>query len=563
MIIEKERDLLLQKIMLVYLTHEIEVNDFSVLSKLYDMSNIDNDVLIRKAHSIRAVVDSPDRMIYYDMVYCIVDKTKESPTIFQDFNELLKNKYHRKYAEYERLLDLWKKGKDWVEFYMTTYAKNPIVDVSLKMAILYFPLFYKNMEFVNLIENSYLETVKFCSYAYNTYDIDTIDKAYTFNTGENIFESIQFERYLEKRKAELAEFVSKQFNEKADSDSVCDVIGKLLKTKATKERTKLSLNIDFIPTGVTRRTIIDHFGGATWYTEVTTDKKGGYKTAKDYNPDVENIVRSYYREYIKRAFSCCKEKGNTEFSKIYMSRECIPESVAESFNAIMYMYNLDVMCWMFNQIKDKYYKNFSWEKVTCQDLSFRYNQIISELQDSINSLNNKLVLNIREQQKIREELRTERHIDDKSENAAIISLEQEVGRLNKKIDDKDDEIVSLRRQLESKEEYIRILMSQEEDEIESEIDISLLQQKRYLFVGHIKEAIPELRRNFPNSIFMEEETTSINNIQVDGIVMLIKYMSHAMFYKVNSSGLLKEVPVVRCNTKNVSNIYRKMTELEV
>ena len=62
---------------------------------------------------------------------------------------------------------------------------------------------------------------------------------------------------------------------------------------------------------------------------------------------------------------------------------------------------------------------------------------------------------------------------------------------------------------------------------------------------------------------MEEETTSINNIQVDGIVMLIKYMSHAMFYKVNSSGLLKEVPVVRCNTKNISNIYRKMTELEV
>lgn len=246
-----------------------------------------------------------------------------------------------------------------------------------------------------------------------------------------------------------------------------------------------------------------------------------------------------------------------------MSRECIPENVAESFNAIMYMYNLDVMCWMFNEIKDKYYKNFSWEKVTCQDLSFRYNQIISELKDNINSLNNKLVLNIREQQKIREELRTERHMDDKSENAAIISLEQEVGRLNKKIDDKDDEIVSLRRQLESKEEYIRILMSQEEDEIESEIDISLLQQKRYLFVGHIKEAIPELRRNFPNSIFMEEETTSINNIQVDGIVMLIKYMSHAMFYKVNSSGLLKEVPVVRCNTKNISNIYRKMTELEI
>lgn len=124
---------------------------------------------------------------------------------------------------------------------------------------------------------------------------------------------------------------------------------------------------------------------------------------------------------------------------------------------------------------------------------------------------------------------------------------------------KDEEIISLKHQLESKEEYIQLLLNQDYPEITQPIDVTLLQSKRYLFVGHANEALPELRKVFPNSIFMDSENTNISNIQVDGIVMLIKFMSHAMFYKVNSSGLTNNVPLVRCNTKNINTIYNKMT----
>ena len=115
--------------------------------------------------------------------------------------------------------------------------------------------------------------------------------------------------------------------------------------------------------------------------------------------------------------------------------------------------------------------------------------------------------------------------------------------------------------MESKEEYTQLLLNKDDPDVTREIDVTLLQQKRYLFVGHANEALPELRRTFPNSIFMESEGATINNIQVDGIVMLIKYMSHAMFYKVNVSGLTKEIPIVRCNTKNINTIYNKMMDL--
>lgn len=84
-----------------------------------------------------------------------------------------------------------------------------------------------------------------------------------------------------------------------------------------------------------------------------------------------------------------------------------------------------------------------------------------------------------------------------------------------------------------------------------------LQNKRFLFVGHIGEALPELKHKFPNSIFMESETASLSGVEVDAIVMLIKWMSHSMFYKIKSSALA-QAKTIMCNTKNIETILQKM-----
>ena len=63
---------------------------------------------------------------------------------------------------------------------------------------------------------------------------------------------------------------------------------------------------------------------------------------------------------------------------------------------------------------------------------------------------------------------------------------------------------------------------------------------------------------FSNSIFMESETHNLSGIEVDAIVMLIKWMSHGMFYKIKASNNLSKVKCIMCNTKNINSILQKI-----
>lgn len=57
---------------------------------------------------------------------------------------------------------------------------------------------------------------------------------------------------------------------------------------------------------------------------------------------------------------------------------------------------------------------------------------------------------------------------------------------------------------------------------------------------------------------MESETAHISNIEVDAVVMLIKWMSHSMFYKVKATGSLTDKKIIMCNTKNIDTVLQKM-----
>ena len=89
-------------------------------------------------------------------------------------------------------------------------------------------------------------------------------------------------------------------------------------------------------------------------------------------------------------------------------------------------------------------------------------------------------------------------------------------------------------------------------------DLDFLQSKRYLFAGHISEVITELKYKFPNSIFMESETMNLSGIEVDAVILLIKWMSHSMFYKIKSNGKMSKTKIIICNTKNIETILQKM-----
>ena len=56
----------------------------------------------------------------------------------------------------------------------------------------------------------------------------------------------------------------------------------------------------------------------------------------------------------------------------------------------------------------------------------------------------------------------------------------------------------------------------------------------------------------------EPETNNLSGIKVDAVVMLIKWMSHSMFYKVKASSALSHSKIIMCNTKNIDTILQKM-----
>lgn len=149
----------------------------------------------------------------------------------------------------------------------------------------------------------------------------------------------------------------------------------------------------------------------------------------------------------------------------------------------------------------------------------------------------------------------------KEKDSEIIPFERAAAEFEKKMEEKDKEIEKLKQQIRSRDEFIELLENVDDGEIPETIDIQTLQAKRYLFVGNIKEAMPELHRKFSNSLFMENENFSLTSIKVDMIVMLVKYMSHGMYYKIKAANTLSNIPVVMCNTKNIDTVYAAMAKV--
>ena len=105
------------------------------------------------------------------------------------------------------------------------------------------------------------------------------------------------------------------------------------------------------------------------------------------------------------------------------------------------------------------------------------------------------------------------------------------------------------------------LQKQVEDDVAESVDPELLKTKRYLFAGHESDIVGKLKREFPNSVFITENTTDISNIKVDGIVMLISKISHSLYYKIKKSSIYREVDTVLCNSDNINNVFLDMSKV--
>lgn len=536
--------------MLLILNTAIGQNDYSCLQKLYELIHIDNNKLIKRLHEHRFICYSPKDTIFTDMEYIIFLESENNHAIIETFYNIYAKKYPsliKKLAFAEKKYEKDMSADE--SFIRGNHQHNKPIIYTL---FSHFLLFYSDV--IWDCEPYGLNFNQYCQMAASTFtsDYNLHDIIFRFDSDEEVFSSAQYKRFLSKRREELATVANSYFKDmNITANNLDKSLGEILRSKATPVTTPLRSTIDGIVTGVASDLLVANYGGAVWYDQVTTTTAQTNGFALNYRPDIDELIDLYYKNVVKNACVRYSAETGEKISRIYLARELSTDSPSVDLFSIMYMYNLSIYCKLFTTLLEDYYRNFSWEKLTQQALSIRYENIVSSLQEQIKSCTDKISLLAEQNHLLRQQI-------VKNTNTDVLPYERTISTLNEKLEAKDLEILSLKQQLESKERYIELLSSADDPEIEEEVNLDRLKEKRYLFVGHIKEALPQLHREFPNSLFMENESFSLHNIKVDGIIMLIKYMSHAQFYKINSTTSLSNIPIVRCNTKNINTIFSAM-----
>lgn len=543
------------------LSTDIRNKRYNELQKIYESLNLrNNDKLVNKLNEERTVGALFTSIVYTDILFVIADYINDRQEI-ADLVDLL-------YAK--RCPKIKKMFIDWETQYASVGTIKSVPKFKMSYTENYYLhfLFYKSDVFTEpdkvLKGFDYEEDRYMLNYSFYMTDKNTFDNAFIFCADEKeareylsnggadredkefVLQSKFFDRYLAKRRCELADYL--QIEENKLAEYIHNEMKSHSKNGEMPTRSGIVGQIEIF----TRDIIANQNGGTSWYNAMTTTgNEKWYGESVLYVPDVDGLIRNYFKSYIATRYIELVVEKKQGFNKITLSKDCIPSSYEMVYQTILCMYEMDVLYKMFALMQKQYYTDFSWEKITNQDVATRYEDIISDLEQTITDKENKIKSLVQKNNTLSLQITA-----DKSKQTAPLVAEN--NKLLKVIEDKESEIADLKRRLEYQELFISELNKPVNEEVNNTYDLELLQSKRYLFVGHIADALPDLKRKFPNSVFMESETANISNVEVDAVVMLIKWMSHSMFYKVKASRNLSEVKNIMCNTKNIETILQKM-----
>ena len=528
------------------LTLDIFNNRFSELQQLYEALNLkDNQKILDKLDEDRNIGYDFTKMVYMDMILVIADYIDVRPEI----NDLFRSLYKKRFPHVAKIFnEIESNFKATGSVYVSKKLKFSISESHFFNYLAYLSDVIEDPEkhFTTL---DYQEDIRGLYNAFYLSDRNLIDDQLYFDgdKDETILDSIFFEKYLKKRRTELAEYIG------VDESSLDEYIHSVMKSNSADGVVTHKDGIIGVIEDCTRDIIANQNGGAAWFNSMTTTSNTmSDMVSVKYIPDVSSLIRTYYKSVVVAKY--VDNLGRKEpFNKLTLSRECITGSYELDFDIILCMYEMDVLYKMFSMMMEQYYKDFSWEKITNQGITQRYGKIVENLEKVVSEKEKKIETLARKN----ESLILQSTIKDSKDMSPFVS---ENNKLLKQLEDKDEEIEQLKQRLEWQEEFISVLSAPEHEEHNNIYDLEQLQTKRYLFVGRL-DNYSELKHVFPNSVFMDKETVDISGVKVDAVVMLIKAMSHSMFYKVKASKILNDIPCVMCNMKSIDGILQTMNDV--
>ena len=548
---KEERELLATlgyRILMVWLSFE---NDYDKLRKVFMKSALTpQDVVFETRYKRRCLTGDMNQAIYEYIQYALYREMKNNreSKVIDTIYEIAKEYYPTLSGvpDYSRVVR-----------YVTSKNAGVVRYNNFVDEFVYFFLIYERIQ-VNPLQLKVIQ-----AHVRNIIEIQMFDKDvpkgtiltfFTFENGESIEKSEEYQKLYKKVNFLLIDYLKKRYNTNCiDENNWADFVGNKihmgLHGKTPNEITVDSLDcLDrAIFQGINTLACEDYHFSYDALTNVMGDMSIGRMKGLNYYPNVSDLYITAFQALVE-AF-CLEHPGKCTYQKNFFEKlfPFMSKNIEGLYNNLVYLYYIDCIYKVLENNRDEYYYNFPW----FYDI---------EKQDTpettpVSSLPQKETTNIRDGH-------AELNAQYERERKRVIEISRrhshELAEKDRVIDARDGEIATLKQQLQLQQEFMALFNTEEETEIADTVDINSLYGKRFLFVGKVYESYSALKKNFPNSIFMESETANLKSLKVDGVVLLIRNMSHSMYYKVMQSNQFTELPLIYCNSRNINNVYQAM-----
>lgn len=522
---------------------DIADGNYKLIQKMYEIAGVQKKELQEQRTIRRGYNANLSKKIFYDIRDILIEKIIGDEVIEQAFIDLCSIRWPDVVTMYETILNdlekyynIWKKLDDFRGYFLDYLLVNnkslTKEDYHDKMD-LNFKIIRNTSETHG---NSFTTTLN--------HDIRSF--LYFDDSDEFVLDSSVYDKFIKRRYEALAEYLG------VKSADVATEIRSTFKYYDYVEDKGFLFDFGGFPF-MTANLIDYHKGNMLWLDKVTASKKLKEYDGRGfgYYVDVDKIISEYYKNKVISVF-LEKDENDEPFTKSSLFGGWKGPIEAE-FKDIQHLCVVDIVYHLFEIEEEIFYENFSWEHYTGKHIEERYSAIVESLEKTISSKNSTI-------SDLEERVRELEHKSNKNTDAIVLKQEREKEELRKSLEAKDIEIKDLKEQMKVYEEFEDI-QKQIEDDVTESVDPELLKTKRYLFAGHESDIVGKLKREFPNSVFITENTTDISNIKVDGIVMLISKISHSLYYKIKKSSIYREVDTVLCNSDNINNVYLDMSKV--
>ena len=519
---------------------------YSLIQRFYDAAHFSNNKLLERLKQPRSVGMFVTDIVYEDIIFITADAILEDRALEEMFLSV----------NQEMFPDVYKKATLALETAKATQKCELLLHETGKKNIRQW--YYKYLLYdLGVFDYTASELQTVCmqdaqQLAYHTAsEQETLRHKYANfvfdGTDESILDGPFFIKTVERRKKELAEYLGVPALKLADKFH--EIMREEMKTEGTYCDVVQKGGIAGIVQTLAMHLLLEQGGGVDWLAFMTS--RGSFYEKIKYEPDVDDIIMQYYRSVTLAKIEDCAA-DDIPFIRTTLSRECKGETIAQDFERICFAYEMDVLLKMMSLLLQEHYKTFSWEAITQVAYGTRVETTIDNYKHVIADKDAAIA-------RLAEENATLRLCSDKDADKAVIAIARKNDELAGKMEEQSKEIERLKKVIASYEQFSAELSKPEtKTEEDTEVDYAYLQTKRYLFVGDFPELLPELKKLFPGCVYMANERQRLQKLQVDAVVLLIKRMSHTMYFRVNAASFAGDVPILHCNGLTLEKVCAEM-----